>query len=94
MKAIVLECHSFLSKIITEREPIQSLTENLIMNVSGASRSLRNSKIDYEQGGYNGITLSFYSEPPQFELSLDEFEEFALARLKVRFFVSSFCASV
>jgi len=29
------------------------------------------------------LDLSFYAEPPNYELSLDEFEEFALARLKV-----------
>mmetsp|Transcript_23527 Transcript_23527/g.34202 ORF Transcript_23527/g.34202 Transcript_23527/m.34202 type:complete len:95 (-) Transcript_23527:112-396(-) len=28
--------------------------------------------------------LDFYAEIPSYELSLDEFEEFALARLKVR----------
>ena len=28
--------------------------------------------------------LDFYSEPPNFEMTLDEFEEFALDRLKVR----------
>ena len=34
-------------------------------------------------GSRNEPTLNFYAEPPHFEMSLDEFEEFALARLKV-----------
>lgn len=64
------------------------------MNISGPSRSTPNLK--NEINGPAGIGVgggisrndayvpSFYAEPPHFELSLDEFEEFAIARLKVR----------
>ena len=31
------------------------------------------------------VELNFYATPPSYELSLDEFEELALARLKVRY---------
>jgi len=53
------------------------------MNIAGAPRSTP--KIKSEVGGASRqeVTLNFYAEPPHFELSLDEFEEFALARLKV-----------
>jgi len=33
----------------------------------------------------SNIELNFYLNPPSHELSLDEFEELALARLKVSF---------
>ncbi len=39
------------------------------------------SPIPGEQGGPH---VDMYLETPSFELSLDEFEEYALARLKVR----------
>ena len=35
----------------------------------------------------SNIELNFYLNPPSHELSLDEFEELALARLKVSFFL-------
>lgn len=48
----------------------------------GISRSLGSSSSGI--GSRNDVaSLNFYAEPPYFELSLDEFEEFALARLKV-----------
>jgi hypothetical protein len=62
------------------------------MNISGSSRSTPNLKNEISSSSNSSgaigsrndaTTLSFYAEPPYFELSLDEFEEFALARLKV-----------
>lgn len=68
------------------------------MNIPGASRStstrtpnLKNeatgsiysSSSSSSSGRNDMMPLSFYNEPPHFEMSLDEFEEFALARLKV-----------
>ncbi len=52
------------------------------MNVA---RSPRLTKVKEEDKNAGEITyLDFYAQPPHFELSLDEFEEYALARLKVR----------
>lgn len=58
------------------------------MNIVGAPRT--NPSFGNSLGGIAGLTesnaadLNFYSNPPTYELSLDEFEQFALARLKVR----------
>ena len=68
------------------------------MNVTGNPRgpSLVSGRLGVGSGGLgsadklvNGsaaaeLELSFYANPPDYELSLDEFEELALARLKVR----------
>jgi len=51
----------------------------------GVSRSLGSAGAPGIGTRHDIASLSFYAEPPYFELSLDEFEEFALARLKVRF---------
>ena len=40
--------------------------------------------VDGDSAGAAALELSFFSTPPNYELSLDEFEELALARLKVR----------
>mmetsp|Transcript_20524 Transcript_20524/g.31139 ORF Transcript_20524/g.31139 Transcript_20524/m.31139 type:complete len:537 (-) Transcript_20524:134-1744(-) len=59
------------------------------MNIATITpRSLIKRGIKEEQGGSStsnaaGSNLSFYGQPPSEELSLDEFEEIALARLKV-----------
>ena len=56
------------------------------MNIGGKSRiSTPTLKKETLSGssGRNDVILSFYGEPPSYELSLDEFEEYALARLKV-----------
>ena len=58
------------------------------MNIGGKSRiSTPTLKKETVSGssGRNDVILSFYGEPPSYELSLDEFEEYALARLKVCF---------
>lgn len=55
------------------------------MNVIGnksSSRLVRTSQLD-GSSKTNTPSINFYHEIPNFELSLDEFEEFALARLKV-----------
>jgi hypothetical protein len=54
------------------------------MNVTAAPRPSPRGINKFEKSSRNESTLNFYAEPPHFELSLDEFEEFALARLKVR----------
>lgn len=58
------------------------------MNVVGVSRgpssSLRRGFGGSERIDALNLELNFYSTPPNYELSLDEFEELALARLKVR----------
>ena len=58
------------------------------MNVAGRPRGLvagspanNNSGISARGGA---VDVDMYSDIPSFELSLDEFEEYALARLKVR----------
>jgi hypothetical protein len=57
------------------------------MNIVGVPRS--SSSFNRGIGGFgkvaetNAYDLNFYSNPPSYELSLDEFEQFALARLKV-----------
>lgn len=57
------------------------------MNIVGVPRS--SSSFNKGIGGFgkvaetNAYDLNFYSNPPSYELSLDEFEQFALARLKV-----------
>ncbi len=63
------------------------------MNVVGVSRGPSSSL----RRGFGGsersdalnlnLELNFYSTPPNYELSLDEFEELALARLKVRIYI-------
>ena len=39
-------------------------------------------------GGGGGF--DFYNDPPKFELSLDEFEQYALSRLKVRLIIPTY----
>ncbi len=71
------------------------------MNIAGTSRgsSLRN---PLRRGGLkhgfdndrleskaNNLELNFYATPPNYELSIDEFETLALARLKVSGFHNS-----
>lgn len=57
------------------------------MNIVGVPRL--NSSLNKGIGGIgtvaetNAYELNFYANPPSYELSLDEFEQFALARLKV-----------
>ena len=67
------------------------------MNIAGTSRgaSLRkplrlgglNKGVDIdkllESNSNNTLELNFYGSPPNYELSIDEFESLALARLKV-----------
>ena len=55
------------------------------MNIVGASNSTPKlkRKLEGARASRHEVTLDFYAEPPQLELSLDEFEEFALSRLKV-----------
>ena len=64
------------------------------MNIGGKSRiSTPTLKKETVSGssGRNDVILSFYGEPPSYELSLDEFEEYALARLKVCFVTICLC---
>jgi hypothetical protein len=61
------------------------------MNVVGVSRGPSSSSLRRGIGGRErsdalNLELNFYSTPPNYELSLDEFEELALARLKVRIY--------
>lgn len=56
------------------------------MNVAGRPRSFAavspvNATTATARGGL--VDVDMYAEIPSFELSLDEFEEYALARLKV-----------
>ena len=65
------------------------------MNVVGSSNRRVKSSIDrlsiQSKGGAkltttsasSSLELNFYATPPNYELTLDEFEELALARLKV-----------
>lgn len=49
-----------------------------------------------DESSKRSSVVSFYSEVPSFELSLDEFEEYALSRLKVKpvlFGISRMCSS-
>lgn len=65
---------------------------SIIMNVAGPVRASRpidggnNGKLRNSShgGGDAGGGVDMYLDVPSFELSLDEFEEFALSRLKVR----------
>lgn len=41
------------------------------------------SRVTEEKTSKKAQTVDFYDNVPQYELSLDEFEEYALARLKV-----------
>ena len=52
----------------------------------GVTNSKRRSFADGNVGGGTdgSVDVNMYLDPPSFELSLDEFEEYALARLKVR----------
>lgn len=62
------------------------------MNVAGRPRGhtaispLNNTKGGINNAAHRGglVDVDMYTEIPSFELSLDEFEEYALARLKVR----------
>ena len=56
------------------------------MNVAGRPRSLAAvSPVNATTTARGGLVdVDMYSEIPSLELSLDEFEEYALARLKVR----------
>ncbi len=62
------------------------------MNVAGNNRvSYRNNPLlrgafdkDILSENNNALELNFYATPPNYELSIDEFESLALARLKVR----------
>jgi len=63
------------------------------MNVAGSIRSRPAPLSDGKRRGYadgigggiasSSIDVDMYTDVPSFELSLDEFEEYALARLKV-----------
>ncbi len=65
------------------------------MNIAGNPRGLSIKPLNPRAGGdekfFDGdssaasaaLELSFFATPPNYELSLDEFEELALARLKV-----------
>jgi hypothetical protein len=62
------------------------------MNVAGSIRSRPVPLSDGKRRGYadggggiasSSIDVDMYTDVPSFELSLDEFEEYALARLKV-----------
>ena len=89
-------CIIFISLIDKRREK-----SHIIMNVTGSSRSsLRNplrrggnlngDKLDNNNSSTtNNLELNFYATPPNYELSIDEFESLALARLKVRIFIES-----
>jgi len=58
------------------------------MNVVGVSRATESvspsSGKNFPNVRNRVQELHFYNEPPNFEMNLEEFEEFALARLKVR----------
>lgn len=51
-------------------------TQSLTMNVSG-------SVLKFEEAPKEDSTLNLYNESPAFELTLDDFEMYALRRLKV-----------
>ena len=60
------------------------------MNVVGTSHKAlslagghNNKGIKEENGATNNNTIQLYDEAPMLELSLDQFEEYALKRLKV-----------
>jgi hypothetical protein len=66
------------------------------MNIAGSLRKpsssialrrggfLPDSKLDgRSNSGQSPLELNFYATPPNYEFQLDEFEELALARLKV-----------
>jgi hypothetical protein len=56
------------------------------MNIAGAPSTPKlKRELEGTRASRHEVTLDFYAEPPHFELSLDEFEEFALARLKVSY---------
>ena len=67
------------------------------MNVSGPVRSRpvplsavnKRGLVGGNAAGGAASDVDMYSDVPSFELSLDEFEEYALARLKVRIFLCS-----
>ena len=54
------------------------------MNVAGRPRGFAavNNSGSSARGG--AVDVDMYSDIPSFEISLDDFEEYALARLKVR----------
>jgi hypothetical protein len=51
--------------------------------IGGRNKSNLDDKLGNNIPG-NALELNFYASPPSYELSLDEFEDLALARLKVR----------
>ena len=53
------------------------------MNVVQSNRPQKVSLGSVSPGVSSGPTVEFYNDIPDCELSLDDFEEFALARLKV-----------
>lgn len=52
--------------------------------LSARKQSTRTTSIDNKT---ENVGFDFYKDPPQFELSLDEFEQYALSRLKVRYYI-------
>ena len=61
--------------------PVKDLTERTMNVIQSAANILNESKKDAKQ---KAPSVNFYRESPNFELTLDEFEVFALKRLKVR----------
>lgn len=53
------------------------------MNVVGRPKSIKREQPLTASSKQHLSTIQLYDAPPNYELSLDEFEEFALSRLKV-----------
>lgn len=68
---------TILDLFITASALLSLFTMNVVQ-----TRPSRNRVVE-EKSSKKGQTVDFYQEIPQYELSLDEFEEYALARLKV-----------
>ena len=51
--------------------------------LSARKQSTRTTSVDNKT---ENVGFDFYKDPPQFELSLGEFEQYALSRLKVRYY--------
>lgn len=69
--------HATIDLFITASALLSLFTMNVVQ-----TRPSRNRVVE-EKSSKKGQTVDFYQEIPQYELSLDEFEEYALARLKV-----------